>query len=79
MATYPIPFGYAEWPEPKRRQPVALDRGDDAFPTATLHLTVPVVVKELAEAKAAGEGIPFEAWVARTLARNAAPSLTVQS
>ena len=76
MATYSLLFGHAEWPESRassvRRHVVT------AADVEALTLPVPSGLRARLEATAELEGVPWETWVVRALARSVDPRLAAR-
>lgn len=78
MATYPLLFGHAEWPQVGRSAVAA--RSDSPHPASaeplTLHLS-PGLLRRL-EATAELEGVSWETWAVRVLSRSIDPRLATR-
>lgn len=74
MATYSLLFGHAEWPDSPDTpaQPRAIA---DAPQIEAVTLAVPATLRARLEATAELEGVAWETWVVRALARSVDPRL----
>jgi hypothetical protein len=77
MATYSLLFGHAEWPDGPPAAPYRpLDA--DAPSVEPLTLSVPAGLRSRLEATAELEGVAWETWVVRALARSVDPRLATR-
>ena len=73
MATYSLLFGHAEWPEAPAPSPHG--GAPCAAEVEALTLAVPSALRARLEATAELEGLPWETWAVRALARSVDPRL----
>lgn len=77
MATYSLLFGHAEWPEAAESR-VEPSVADDPAPVEAVTIAVPAGLRHRLEATAELEGLPWETWAVRALARSIDPRLAIR-
>lgn len=77
MATYSHLFGHFEWPEPDARPaPTGYPAAErEPAPVEAITVAIPVGLRRRLEATAELQGLPWETWAVRTLARSIDPRL----
>lgn len=75
MATYRLPFGYMDWPEPEANHAEPDPGPVDLGRSSRLMLKVPATLRQRIERSAAIEGLSSDAWIERALARSVDPRL----
>ena len=76
MTVYRLPFGLAAWPAaacPAAAPAVEDEPGRSAG--TSLSVRLPVALRRRLEASAALEGVPFDVWLSRAVARSVDPRL----